>query len=79
MTKLLKQLYKRKLELQDKIDNLEIEWENLREEMDGCSCSKDIRDISKLMNDCDYEREELEEELADINDEIEWEERVVSA
>jgi hypothetical protein len=74
MTKLLKQLYKRKLEITDKIDSLEFEWCNLRTEMDGCTCSKDIRDISKLMNDCDYEREELEEELEELNEEIEFEE-----
>lgn len=74
MTKLLQQMYKRKLELEDQINDRELEWENLRREMDGCTCRKDIREINGLMLQCDNDREELQEELVELEEEIKYEE-----
>ena len=68
MTKLLQKRYKRKAELEELIDSLDIEWENLRDEMDGTTSSSTLRAIDIRMLECDNEKEEAQEEL----DELKW-------
>jgi chromosome segregation ATPase len=68
----LKQMIKHRAKLEKQIDALDIEWENLRDEMDAVG-PREVRKIHMMMDECDFQKEELQEELEELQDEIKYE------